>query len=49
MPYGPRAGWRPSDPGACAVHVRKLATGEIDETYQPPTDPVKTQQANENL
>ena len=38
MPYGPKGEWRPTDPGACAVHVCKLATGEIEEAYAPPAD-----------
>ena len=41
MPYGPpdrtgRRPWRPADPIACAVHVGRIATGEIAETYAPP-------------
>ena len=36
MPYGPNGQWRPADPGACAVHVAKIATGEIEEIYEPP-------------
>ena len=39
MPYGPRGEWRPADPVACAVHVAKIATGEIEETYAPPKRP----------
>ena len=39
MPYGPKGQWRPADTGACAVHVMKLATGQIEETYEPPRDP----------
>ena len=35
MPYGPKGQWRPADTGACAVHVMN-ATGEIEETYEPP-------------
>ena len=30
MPYGPKGEWRPADTGACAVHVMKIATGQID-------------------
>ena len=36
MPYGPNKEWRPVAIGACAVHVCKIATGEISETYAPP-------------
>lgn len=39
MPYGANGQWRPADPGACAVQVAKIATGEIEETYEvPPPD-----------
>lgn len=38
MPYGPKGEWRPAGTGACAVHVAKIATGEIEETYAPPRD-----------
>ena len=33
MPYGPKGQWRPAETGACAVHVMKVATGQIEETY----------------
>ena len=36
MPKGPNGEWRPAATGACAVHVMKIATGEIAETYDPP-------------
>lgn len=36
MPRGPNGEWRPADPVACAVHVGKIATGEINETFDPP-------------
>ena len=36
MPYGPKGQWRPAETGPCAVHVMKIATGEIEETYEPP-------------
>ena len=39
MAYGPKGQWRPADTGACAVHVMKIATGQIEETYEPPRDP----------
>ena len=42
MPKGPQGQWRPADPVACAVHVGRLATGEIRETFEAPRrqDPV---------
>ncbi len=36
MPRGPQGQWRPAGTGACAVHVMKIATGQIEETYEPP-------------
>ena len=36
MPKGPQGQWRPKDPIASAVHVGKIATGEIEETNEPP-------------
>ena len=39
MPYGPKGQWRPAETGACAVHVMKIATGQIEETVAPPRDP----------
>lgn len=33
MPIGPNGEKRPSDPIACAVHVMRIATREIEETY----------------
>ena len=36
MSDGPRGEWRPSDPIACAVHVGRIATGKIEETFAPP-------------
>lgn len=36
MPKGPKGKWRPADPIACAVHVGKIATGEIEETHEAP-------------
>ena len=38
MPYGPKGQWRPAETRACAVHVMKIATGQIEETYEPPRD-----------
>ena len=36
MLRGPNGEWRPTDPIAAAIHVAKLATGEIDETFEAP-------------
>ncbi len=36
MPKGPKGQWRPAYPIACAMHVGKIATGEIQETHEPP-------------
>ena len=36
MPRGPNGEWRPADPVACAVHVGRIATGEIEGTFAPP-------------
>ena len=36
MPHGPRGEWRPAETGPCAVHVMKIATGELEETFEPP-------------
>ena len=36
MPRGPNGEWRPPDPVARAVHIGKLATGQIEETFEPP-------------
>ena len=36
MPTGPNGEKRPADPIASAVHVARLATGEIEETYVNP-------------
>ena len=35
MPKGPQGQWRPAGVGALAAHVCKIATGEIEETYEP--------------
>lgn len=32
MPTGPRGERRPADSVGCAVHVAKIATGEIEDT-----------------
>ena len=36
MPKGPQGQRRPADPIAWAVHVGRIATGEIEETYEAP-------------
>ena len=36
MPKGPQGQWRPAGAGALATHVCRIATGEIEETYEPP-------------
>ena len=36
MPIGPKGEKRPADPIANAVHVARLATGEVEETYVNP-------------
>ena len=38
MPKGPNGEWRPADTNACAVHVGRILTGEIAETYEAPPD-----------
>ena len=41
MPSGPRGQKRPGDVIGCAVHVGKLATGEIEEELGKPRQPNK--------
>ena len=48
MPEGPRGEWRPADPIACAVHVGRIATGEIEETYERPERPAAEHAAASN-
>ena len=36
MPRGPKKQWRPAGTAECAVHVMRIATGELDETFEPP-------------
>ena len=36
MPRGPQKQWRPAGTAECAVHIMKIATGELDETFEPP-------------
>ena len=42
MPKGPQGQWRPADPVGCAVHVGRIATGEIEETHDAPRRPDPT-------
>ena len=37
MARGPNDEWRPTGDVACAVHVGRIATGEIEESYDPPS------------
>ena len=39
MPKGPRGEWRPADPVAAGVHIGKIATHEIEETFEAPPRP----------
>ena len=39
MPKGPQGQWRPADPIAAAVHVGRIAIGEIEETCDAPRRP----------
>ncbi len=39
MPTGPNGEKRPNDVAANAVHVMKIATGEIEEAYEAPRRP----------
>ena len=41
MPKGPQGQWRPADAVGCAVRMMKIATGEIEETYEEPKPPAK--------
>jgi len=41
MPRGPQGQKRPADVNRCAVHVARIATGEIEETYGKPRQPNK--------
>ena len=44
---GPNGEWRPAGIGALAAHVCKIATGEIEETYEPPEAPDKGPRAGQ--
>jgi len=41
VPRGPRGEKRPADVVGCAVHVAKIATGEIEDTVERPRQPNK--------
>lgn len=41
MARGPQGEWRPDDLIACAVHVAKVATGQIEETYGAAPDAIQ--------
>jgi len=41
MPRGPQGQTRPADVVGCAVHVAKIATGEIEDTAAKPRQPRK--------
>lgn len=47
MPRGPNGEWRPAEPIARAVHIARIATGQIEETFQKPSsgDPTAHQAA----
>ena len=49
MAKGPQGQWRPDEPGACAVHVMKIATGQIEETFEAPprADPCRGPRAGQ--
>ena len=36
MPKGPQGQWRPKGTIPCAIHVGKIATGEVEETSEAP-------------
>ncbi len=42
---GPKGEWRPAGIGALAIHICKVATGETEETYEPPEAPEKDQES----
>ena len=46
MPRGPNGEWSPADRITRAVHVMKIATGQIEETFEPPRDPNESGAAN---
>ena len=49
MPRGPQKQWRPAGTAECAVHVMRIAIGELDETFEPPSrdsDPDASERAS---
>ena len=36
MPRGPQGQWRPAGTNECAAHVCRIATGEIEDSTEPP-------------
>ena len=38
MPRGPKGEYRPADVIGCAVHVARIATGEVRETGREPVE-----------
>lgn len=36
MPKGPQGQWRPASTNECAAHVCRIATGEIEDSTEPP-------------
>ena len=47
MPRGPQGQRRPADVVGCAVHVMKIATGEIEETKELPKMPNRAKAGRE--
>ena len=39
VPKGPDGQWRPRGAGTCAIHVMKIATGQLEESPEPPKKP----------
>ena len=42
MPVGPQGQKRPANVTACAVHVMKIATGEVEESPQAAKKPARS-------
>ena len=47
MARGPQGQWRPDDPVGAAIHTMKIATGEIEETFEEPKEKRKEGQPTE--
>ena len=45
MPKGPNGQKRPADANACAVHVARIATGEVEEDHIRPSGRIRSGQA----